>query len=433
MTYRDTALDQALDIAGSRNKSQTYNLSQEPNSLGSPVPGQLGSSAILSSATYGLVTLNGLTGMSLNSVGRFITLSGAAVPGNNGTFLITSYISASSVNIINASGALDTNSGSISWVERLPYSLQDDLNYARTDRAAIKGTNYYDSVPTYVRPEATNVNIPANLANIAGKTTDAKALVNNRKFENVFVALGSNFVTLTDAGNLKHADAINTTGIPIWDGYDAGNWNSTYVEISSSLETELIAQGGLPDGYRIFGRARAGSGVSPNSFEVEFRAVPLGGSIVNSIAYTWDGYQPSYIDVFYPYRETIASMDENALRVLLINGLVGDTGGGGGGGGGIDPTAHELLDTLVHNIAEDGYSTVTYNANKITNYTIYTDSSMLTKIREYQLSYDIDPCHTRVSQVYIVQYNALGSPVSTLTETFNYFGNKIIGISSVKT
>lgn len=58
---------------------------------------------------------------------------------------------------------------------------------------------------------------------------------------------------------------------------------------------------------------------------------------------------------------------------------------------------------------------------------------MLTKIREYQLFYDIDPCHTRVSQVYIVQYNALGSPVSTLTETFNYFGNKIIGISSVKT
>jgi len=327
MTSRINSLDQALDIAGSLIKSATYTLLEEPNSLGSPVSGQFGISAQVTDVTSGIVTLDGLSGMTVSSIGRFITIADAADPNNNGTFLISSYISATSVTIVNASGVFpDANSGSLTWTERNPYSLEDDLNYIRTDRAAIKGVNYYDSIPTYVRPTATNINLDANLSNISGHTTDAKVIVTNRKFENVTVNEGDTYITLTDVGNLKHADAIDITGVPIWDGYDSGNWNSCYVEFASNLETELIAYGGLPDGYRIFGRVRAGSGASPDSIEIEFRAVELGANVSSSIPYTWDGYQPTVIDVYYPYRDMLSRLDENALRILLVNGLVNDAG-----------------------------------------------------------------------------------------------------------
>lgn len=354
MSYRQNALDQALDIAGSLIKSSSFTLSDELNSLGSPVTGQFGSAADITDVTSGIVTLDGLSGMSISSVGRFITISGAADSNNNGTFLISSYISSSSVTIVNASGVFpDANGGSLGWIERNPYSLEDDLNFVRTDRSAIKGVNYYDEVPTYVRPTATDITLPANLSNIAGHTTDAKVVVTNRKFENVSVNPGDTFITLTDVGNLKHADSINITGVPIWDGYDSGNWASCYVEFSSNLETELIAYGGLADGYRIFGRTRAGAGTSPDSIEVEFRAVELGANISSSIAYTWDGYQPTVVDVFYPYRETLSALDENALRVLLVNGIINDAG--------MDQDLYSLIGAPEHSTNLNGLLTNTGN------------------------------------------------------------------------
>jgi len=231
MTYRKNALDQALDIAGSLIKNSNAVLSDEPNSLGSSVSGQSGSSLSIDSVSSGMVIISGLAGMSASSIGRFITISGADDSSNNGTFLISDYISASSVEVVNASAVFpDANSGTISWQERNPYSLEDDINFIRTDREAIKGVSYYDPIPVYVRPEDTSVSLPANLANIAGHTTDAKAIVTNRKFENISVGLGDDFVTLIDIGNLKHADSVDITGVPIWDGYDSGNWESTFVE-----------------------------------------------------------------------------------------------------------------------------------------------------------------------------------------------------------
>jgi hypothetical protein len=325
MSYRKNALDQALDIAGSLIKNQNANLTDEVNSLGSPISGQAGAALSIDAVAVGVVTVSGLTGMTTASIGRFVTISGADDPDNNGTFLISAVNSATEIEFVNASAVFpDANSGSISWEERNPYSIEDDMNFARTDRAAIKGVDYHASIPTYVRPEDTSTTVAANLANIAGHTTDAKAIVTNRKFENISVAMGDSFVTLTDVGNLKHADSVDITGVPIWDGYDSGNWESTYVELYSDLENELIAVGGAEDGYRIFARARAGSEMSPDSIELEFRAVPLGMSITASVPYTWDGDQPTNIHAIYPYRQSLHAMDENALRVLLVNGLVGD-------------------------------------------------------------------------------------------------------------
>lgn len=61
------------------------------------------------------LTLTGLTGMTAACVGSPITISGAATGGNNGMFIIASFISASSVTITNASGGTDANNGAITW------------------------------------------------------------------------------------------------------------------------------------------------------------------------------------------------------------------------------------------------------------------------------------------------------------------------------
>ncbi len=63
-----------------------------------------------------VVTLSGLTTMTASMVGYPIVLSGAASPGNNGSFIIQSLVSATSVTVYNNAGvAPDTNNGSIKW------------------------------------------------------------------------------------------------------------------------------------------------------------------------------------------------------------------------------------------------------------------------------------------------------------------------------
>lgn len=81
--------------------------------------GNTGAAAVFSSKTLDDITVTGLTGMSSNSVGRFLTTTGASTGANNGTFQIVAYLSATSVRIRNASGvAPDANNGAISWTEK---------------------------------------------------------------------------------------------------------------------------------------------------------------------------------------------------------------------------------------------------------------------------------------------------------------------------
>jgi len=87
---------------------------------GAPIIGQTGLSASISGFGSGVATVTGLSGMTSGSVGHLLVLSGAASAGNNGTFLIKSYVSASSVTVYNSSGvAPDVNDGSITWTEHL--------------------------------------------------------------------------------------------------------------------------------------------------------------------------------------------------------------------------------------------------------------------------------------------------------------------------
>ncbi len=249
-----------------------------------------GNTATISAVAGGLVTFTGLQNMTQNSVGHFLTVSGAAILGNNGTFLIVAFNSPTSVQVANASGVFpDANSGNISWIERLPYSLNDDLDFERSDRTYIKGVNYDQPVPTYTRPTLTGIAVPASLSNIAGKTLDAFARCVNRGQFNWPVEQ-----TLTDlygAGTLKHSDPVDQTGVPVFDtGPFTSDWNSCYVEVTNSKTgDELEVQSGGHKGEKIFGVTYNGSSTSPNSVEIHWYSCPPGGNITtSSTAYTWE-------------------------------------------------------------------------------------------------------------------------------------------------
>src|SRR5579871_1795200 len=87
----------------------------------SPIGGQTGSAASVTTVSSGIATITGLTGMTAASVDHFLTLGGCASSGNNGTCQIVKYISATSVQIANASAvASDANNGAITWAESTP-------------------------------------------------------------------------------------------------------------------------------------------------------------------------------------------------------------------------------------------------------------------------------------------------------------------------
>lgn len=317
MTTLNNLLDPALDITGTLTQKSNLNLSDEVEKLGDIISGQVGTSANVTNSINNIQTINNITGMSIDSIGNFITLESI---NNNGTFLIVSLNNSTSVNILNSSGIAENN---VIWIERKPYTLETDLNYIRTDRESIKGVNYYENVPTYFKCNNLINSIDVNLANIAGKTTDAKSIIINKEYNNANVSPSDGYITINDPGNLKHADFIDPTGIPINDGYDAGNEKATYVEIIAD-GYGLNVLTGPNKGNRIFGRSRSGNSISPNSVEIEFRSVPPNSSISSSIPYYWETEQVNIIDLYFGYRECLYNIPETAFRTTLVSGLISD-------------------------------------------------------------------------------------------------------------
>jgi hypothetical protein len=89
--------------------------------------GNYGTAATLASFAPPFVTVTGLANMTAASVGGQLSVTGAANrAANDGTFLITSYVSASSVVILNP-GALvpDANSGALIWAQvgKVPFTV----------------------------------------------------------------------------------------------------------------------------------------------------------------------------------------------------------------------------------------------------------------------------------------------------------------------
>lgn len=82
------------------------------------ISGRTGAAASVTNATN---NITGLSGMQTEDVGKYITLSGTAVDGNQRHARITAYISPTSVTVSGAAFSTDANSGSLLWqVSRHP-------------------------------------------------------------------------------------------------------------------------------------------------------------------------------------------------------------------------------------------------------------------------------------------------------------------------
>jgi hypothetical protein len=300
---RVNALDQQLDIQGSQVDVTGLTLTDEANMYGTPLGTNSGTASVtVGTPSAGQVTISGMTGGSFtaNSVGDWVTFAGFSNSGNNGNFLIVAYVSATSVTIANTAAVAEGPTASVTWVERYSYSLLDDLNYERSDRQYIKGVAFSAAVPTYFRPTAETTAVPANLANIASKTTDAVSYNISRGFFDQPV--GTTSTILYASGQLHHSQGAfpggggdnNFTGVPCFDdstgGPFNGDWNSCYVEVTDyATGNELYVQSGAHTGEKIFGLTVNGSSTSPNSVQVNWYSCPSGENIAtSSTAYTWE-------------------------------------------------------------------------------------------------------------------------------------------------
>lgn len=82
--------------------------------------------------------------------------------------------------------------------------------------------------------------------------------------------------------------------------------------------------------------------------------------------------------------------------------------------------SHRELDQLVHDLDESYHAEWTYTGNKPTNYTIYTDGTKTTKIREFTYTW----VGSNVTQEIQKQYDGTGTLLETLTLTYSYLGGK---------
>ena len=282
-----------------------------------------GNAPVTGTVAGGVVDITGVANMTPNSVGHFLTMAGFTNAGNNGTFLIVTYTSATQVSVANAA-AVTADTGT-SWVERNPYVINDDLDFERTDRTAIKGVNYDQPVPSYQRPDTAGVNIPKNLTNI--HPLDEKLLNVNRIFYSATVASTNTFITVTSAGNLKHATATDLTGVPCFDVAPyVGDYTSCFVEVTkTSTGEELYVLAGWHAGEKIYGLTEEGASTSPNTVEVHFFSVPVGGNpSASSTAYTWEAGQPTTINLVYGFGQRGDLLDLNCLRSTPALGIVSD-------------------------------------------------------------------------------------------------------------
>jgi hypothetical protein len=357
-----TAASQETDVRGSEHLESDLNVADEQQQLGVPV-GPAGSTASIISINGSDLTIVGLTGMTADTQGYSLQLFNAADPNNIGNFPISEVLSSNSVVIVNGAGsAPDGNNGSIVWMLRYPYSLEADLNYERSDRKAIKGVDYYQTVAPYQRPDAIGTDIPTNLTNISGKTTDAVAYPGSRELYGLLVMSGQSSIVVFDPGQLKHMDPVDTLGIPCFDVAPfIGDFENCFVKILDGYLTgiEFTVISGPHAGERIFGVTANGSSVSPDSVQINFYSCPLGADItMESSPYTWEVGQTNIINIIYGFNQRADSFDFNIFRLPITIPIVPS-----GTGQFLTPYEHQTLRQLIHFIDEgpgDGFISGAY-------------------------------------------------------------------------
>jgi hypothetical protein len=83
------------------------------------IAGQTGAAASMAAVSGGLITVTGLTGMTADHVGGYLTFTGGATGANNDKFYIMAYNSATSVDILAGSApGNDANNGALNWTQQ---------------------------------------------------------------------------------------------------------------------------------------------------------------------------------------------------------------------------------------------------------------------------------------------------------------------------
>ncbi len=193
----------------------------------------------------------------------------------------------------------------------------------------IKGlevTSSESSAFFYQRADAIDIDLQTDFENISNKTLDAKVQITDQKLSGITVPVGSNYISITDVGNLRHSTMTNLTGVPLFDNFAyTGDYRSCYVEIVNRSRSSSIES--LSDSSkRIFGLTREGSSVSPNSIEIEFRIVTRGEELSTSTPYTWETGQIDTVDMYYGFGVRKDLLDPATERFILSEGIVGNSG-----------------------------------------------------------------------------------------------------------
>src|SRR5512137_279014 len=172
MSTRFNTVDPRIDIQGVLTVQNARNLPvDEAAFLGLSSSNGVGDA--ITAPAAGLQTITDAAGLFVaGDVGKFITIAGSAGGLNDGTFLVTANPGPTQLTYLAAPAGAAEPAFAGTWKVNEPYCISDDINFERTDRKNIKGTaQHYTAVPTYTRPDATGTAVPANLTNIAGKTT----------------------------------------------------------------------------------------------------------------------------------------------------------------------------------------------------------------------------------------------------------------------
>ena len=121
-----------------------------------------------------------------------------------------------------------------------------------------------------------------------------------------------------------------------------------------------------------------------------------------------------------------------SFPVTTLPGVPGGSGSSGSAGTStgthLTSTSHNLLDTLVHNIAENYFEEYIYSGAQVVRITIWTTSAKVLKIRESLFSYS----GNKIVQEVNIQYSSAGVEVQRLTIDYQYSGTVIVSSTAVR-
>lgn len=151
-------------------------------------------------------------------------------------------------------------------------------------------------------------------------TTDKWVCTTRVRWNYSAPSIGATEFLMMGLGPFPHSSGPGVTGVPV-ESDPTGN--ATYVEIfNTSTNLPLVVLGGPNAGQRVYGRTNANNGaVSPTSVNIELvskgNANGAGDPAVLPNPYTWEAGQPSVINLFYGFRQSLNDLDDAAFRRIF--------------------------------------------------------------------------------------------------------------------